>query len=111
MDPGYSGSKKEIPLKTQINKATTVTPEKKTTDKQTSLIKSQKKKEGKKTQSPIENTENMDVSVNLKRRRDSGDSVTEGEEKTLKKQQCPNQRSIHNPSHNNRKKTKLKNNA
>ena len=33
---------------------------------------------------PIENAENMDVSVNLKRRRDSGDSVKEGEEKTKK---------------------------
>ena len=102
------GRKKKSPLKAQINEATTGIPgkkSKKNNPKTMSPIKitSQKKKEEKKQQ-PTENPENMDVSVNLKRRRDCGDSVTEAEEKPLKKQQCPNQRSNHNPSHNRRKK-------
>ena len=46
--------------------------------------KNSKEKRGKKQQQ-IKNTENMDVYVNLKRRKDSGDSATEEEKKTLKK--------------------------
>ena len=79
---------------------------KKSTEKSPNKVISQKKKD------ETENIENMDISVNLKRRRDSGDLVTEGEGKTSKRKlQCHNQRSIHNPSHNRRKKTKLKSNT
>ena len=54
----------------------------------------------------------MDVSVNLKRRRDSGDSVTEGEEKNIKKKTTMPQPEIDPPSQPQpQEKTKLKSNA
>ena len=78
MDPGHSCPEKENSFKTN-NKWNHYTG-KKSSEKKMSPNKviSQKKKD------ETENIENMDIYVNLKRRRDSEDLVTEGEEKTSK---------------------------